>query len=163
MIFCFSQLPMEAIHHGINILFVCFILIFVAALIDFWTGVDAAKANKEPISSSGLRRTVRKIIEYLRIVIFAALIDTLGYFLPWYAMPYCVMIVTLGVLLIEMRSVIENSKKKKSSSGEIMDVCAKIISCATHKDAERLIELIKQNENDRVKLIERKEYENKRL
>lgn len=156
MIMCFSNLQMEVVRHGINILFVCFVLVLMASLIDLWTGVDAAKSNKEPISSSGLRRTIQKVIEYLRIVVFAALIDVLGFFLPWYAMPYAVMLVTFGVLLIEMRSVIENSKKKKSSSGEIIDVCARIISCATHQDAEKLIELIKSNENERIKKLNKK-------
>ena len=68
-------------------------------------------------------------------------------FFPWYAMPYAVVIITFGILFIEGKSVIENSRKKKSSAGEIMEMVSQIIKCATEKDASRLIEEIKERTN----------------
>ena len=41
---------------GIAIIFVCCILICVACLLDLWTGIDAARANKEKIRSKPLRK-----------------------------------------------------------------------------------------------------------
>lgn len=134
----------QDIHHGATIIFICCVLIIIASFIDMWTGIDAARANKEPIRSRALRKTVSKIIDYLRVVFFAVLIDVLGLFFPWYAIPYCVIIGTLGILLIEFRSVIENSKKKRSQAGEVVDMVARIIECATDKDAEKIIEFIKK-------------------
>lgn len=133
------------VSRGLTIIFFCCILVIAAALIDMWTGVDAAIANREKIRSHSLRKTVRKVIDYLRIVLFGCLIDILGLFFPWYDIPYACIVVTLGVILIEGKSVIENLKKKRSSAAGVLDMVGKIIDCADEKDAKKLIELIKGN------------------
>ncbi|MEY8486479.1 phage holin family protein [uncultured Parabacteroides sp.] len=134
----------QDITHGTTIIFICAILTIVASFIDMWTGIDAARVNKEPISSRSLRKTIAKIVDYLRVVLFAVLIDVLGLFFPWYAIPYCAIVVTLGILLIEGRSVVENSKKKKSHAGEVAEMVVKIIECVQEKDAEEIIKVIKE-------------------
>lgn len=50
----------QDIQRGIVIIFVCCVLICVAAFIDMWTGIDAARTNKEKISSRSLRKTAIK-------------------------------------------------------------------------------------------------------
>ena len=131
------------VSRGRTLIFVCCVLVIAAALLDMWTGVDAARANKEKIRSHSLRKTVRKVIDYLRIVVFGCLIDILGLFFPWYDIPYACAIVTLGVILIEGKSVIENLKKKRSSAAQIVDIVGRIIECADEKDARKLIGIIK--------------------
>ena len=106
----------QDVRREIVIIFVCCILICLAAFIDMWTAIDAARVKKEKISSRSLRKTVAKITDYLRVVIFALLIDVLGLFFPWYLMPYAVTVVTMGILCIEGRSVIENSKSEEHLS-----------------------------------------------
>ena len=133
----------QDVTRGITIIFVCCVLVIAAALIDMWTGVDAARVNKERIRSHSLRKTVRKVIDYLRIIIFSVLIDILGLFFPWYELPYACVVVTLGLLLIEGKSVIENLKKKRSSAAEVLDIVQKIVECADEKDAKKLIGIIK--------------------
>lgn len=134
----------EGLSRGIIIAFLLCLLVCTAALIDMWTGIDAAKTNKERIMSHGLRKTVRKIIDYLRIVYFFLLIDILGAVFTWYNLPYCAILATLGVLLIEGRSVIENSKKKKSAAGRVVDAVQEIISCVDSKKAKSIIEMLKE-------------------
>ena len=129
--------------------FTCAVLVWAAALIDLWTGVEAARASKEAISSHSLRRTVAKVVDYLRVMLFCGLIDTLGLFFPWYVLPYFVLVCTLGILLIEGRSVIENSRKKKSHAADILDAVENIIKAATRQDAEQIIEQLKNKENKR--------------
>ena len=150
----------SAIEHDISlwivVAFTCCVLVVLAAFIDMWSGVEAARAVKERISSHGLRKTVSKIVDYLRVVFFAALIDTLGLFFPWYLLPYFVMACTLGVLLIEGRSVIENSRKKKSQAAAIPDAVRSIIQAATREEAEKVLEQIDnlkgmKNEERRMK------------
>ena len=131
------------VSRGLTIIFVCCILVIAAALLDMWTGVDAAIANRERIRSHSLRKTVRKVIDYLRIVVFGVLIDILGLFFPWYDIPCACIVVTLGVILIEGKSVIENFKKKRSSAAQVLDIVAKIIECADEKDARKLIGIIR--------------------
>lgn len=131
------------VSRGLTIIFVCCVIVIVAALIDMWTGVDAARANRERIRSHSLRKTVRKVIDYLRIVVFGCLIDILGLFFPWYDIPYACAIVTLGVILIEGKSVIENLKRKRSSAAQVLDMVSRIIACADEKDARKLIGIIR--------------------
>ena len=131
------------VSRGLTIIFVCCILVIAASLLDMWTGVDAARANREKIRSHSLRKTVRKMIDYLRIVIFGCLIDILGLFFPWYDIPYACIAVTFGVILIEGKSVVENLKKKRSSAAQIVDIVGQIIECADERSARKLIGIIK--------------------
>lgn len=137
--------------HGVTIIFLCCVLVVVACLIDLWTGVDAARKNRETIKSRILRRTVAKILDYLRVVVFGVLIDVLGLAFPWYAIPYCAIVCTLGILLIEGKSVIENYHKSRSSAAKVVDVIAQIIECGDNETAEKLIKAIKDDSNNRKK------------
>lgn len=133
----------QDIGHGITIIFLCCVLIIVACFIDLWTGIDAARKNKEQIRSKALRRTVAKIMDYLRVVVFGVLIDLLGLSFPWYAIPYCAVVCTLGILLIEGKSVIENFQKKKSSAAQVVDIIETIVGCTDNETAEKIIAAIK--------------------
>lgn len=139
--------------HGVTIIFICCVLVVVACLIDLWTGIDAARKSKEMIRSRILRRTVNKIVDYLRVVIFGILIDVLGLCFPWYAIPYCAIVVTLGILLIEGKSVIENFRKSRSSAARVVDVIEHIIECGDSDTAERIIRAIKDDSNNHKKRI----------
>lgn len=135
----------QDIGNGVTIIFLCCILTIVACLIDLWTGVDAAIKCGERISSKALRRTVAKAIDYLRIIVLAVLIDVLGLCFVWYIMPYCAVVVTLGILLIEGKSVIENYRKRKSSAAEVVDMVQRIIGCVDNATANKIIETIKKD------------------
>ena len=139
----------QDIGHGITIIFICCLLVVVACAIDLWTGVDAARKNKETIKSRILRRTVSKILDYLRVVVFGVLIDVLGLAFPWYAIPYAALTVTLGILLIEGKSVIENYHKSRSAAAKVVDMVSNIIDCVDNDTAEKIINAIKNDNNSR--------------
>ncbi|MBQ8761362.1 MAG: phage holin family protein [Bacteroidales bacterium] len=137
----------QDIGHGIMIIFLCFMLVLFAVVFDLYTGVRAAKKLKEKIQSHILRRTILKIIDYLTVVFFGVLIDVLGLCFPWYAIPYCCIVTTLGVILIEGKSVIENHTKIKSPAARVPetigDIAEKIIKCDNIKDAMEIAEKLK--------------------
>ena len=135
----------QDIGHGVTIIFLCCILVIVACLIDLWTGIDAARKNKERIKSKALRRTVAKILDYLRVIVFGVLIDILGLAFPWYSIPYLAIICTLGILIIEGKSVLENFNKKKSSAAQIVAVIETIVNCTDNETAEKIIRAIKDD------------------
>ena len=137
----------QDIGHGITIIFLCCVLVIVACLIDLWTGIDAARKNKEKIKSRILRRTVKKMFDYLRVIVFGVLIDILGLAFPWYSIPYCAIIIALGLLLIEGKSVIENFQKSKSAAAKVVDILEQIIECADNDTAEKIIKAIKSDSN----------------
>ena len=143
----------QDIGHGVTIIFMCCILVIIACFIDLWTGIDAARKNKEQIRSKALRRTVAKILDYLRVVVFAVLIDVLGLTFPWYVIPYCAIICTLGILIIEGKSVLENFKKKKSCAADIVEVVETIINCTDNETAEKIIKAIKADGKLRKKEV----------
>ena len=134
----------QDIRGGIIIIFTCSILICIACLMDMWTGIDAARANKEKIRSKPLRKTGVKIVDYFRLLIIFVLIDILGLCFPWYNLPYGAIIGTAGVLFVEGISVVENLRRKKSHAAEVADVAAKIVKCLTTEDAEKIIKMIKE-------------------
>lgn len=129
---------------GVAIIFVCLVLIVFACLLDMWTGIDAARANKEKICSRPLRKTGRKIVDYYRLVMFFILIDILGLCFPWYNLPYGAIIGTAGVLFVEGFSVVENLRKKKSHAADVADMAAKIVECLTPEEAQKIIKKIKE-------------------
>ncbi len=135
----------QDIGHGITIIFMCCIIIIVACFIDLWTGVDAARKNKETISSKALRRTIAKVLDYLRVIVFGVLIDVLGLAFPWYALPYLAIICTLGILVIEGKSVLENFHKKRSSAAQVVDIIEEIINATDNATAEKIIKAIKSD------------------
>lgn len=145
----------QDIGHGVTIIFLCCVLVIIACMIDLWTGVEAAKKNKEKIKSRILRRTVAKILDYLRVVVFGVLIDLLGLAFPWYAIPYCAILVTLGILLIEGKSVIENYHKSKSSAAKVLDMVAEIIECGDNEKAERIIKAIKSDKDNHKRRVDK--------
>lgn len=134
----------QDIREGIVIIFTCSILICIACLMDMWTGIDAARANKEKIRSKPLRKTGIKIVDYFRLIIIFVLIDILGLCFPWYNLPYGAIIGTAGVLFVEGFSVVENLRRKRSHAAEVADVAAKIVKCLTTEDAEKIIKMIKE-------------------
>ena len=135
----------QDVGHGITIIFMCCIITIAACFIDLWTGIDAARKNKETIKSKALRRTVAKIIDYLRVIVFGVLIDVLGLSFTWYVIPYCAVICTLGILIIEGKSVLENFHKKKSAAAKVMDVIETIVNCTDNETAEKIIKAIKDD------------------
>lgn len=135
----------QDIRGGVTIIFICSVLICVACLMDMWTGIDAAKANKEKISSKPLRKTGTKIVDYFRLIIIFVLIDILGLCFPWYNLPYGAIIGTAGVLFVEGFSVVENLRRKKSNAAEVADIAAKIVECLTPEEAQKIIKKIKED------------------
>ncbi len=135
----------QDIGHGVTIIFMCCILIIAACLIDLWTGIDAAKKNRERIRSKALRRTVAKVIDYLRVVVFGVLVDVLGLAFPWYSIPYFAIICALGILVIEGKSVLENLQKKRSSAAQVVDIIQAIVEATDNDTAEKIIKAIKDD------------------
>lgn len=135
----------QDIGHGMTLMFICAVAIFLAVMLDLNTGITAARKCEERIKSKILRRTVTKILDYYRVLFFGIIIDVLGLAFPWYSVPYCAILVTMGIVLIEAKSVLENYKKMKSAAQEVPDMVNKIIQAVTTKDAKKVIKEIKDS------------------
>lgn len=134
----------------VAIILFCWALMVASSFIDLWSGVDAAKACGEKIQSNGLRRTVSKLGDYFRIELFFLMFDGLGALITWYSMPYASMLGAFAIILIEGKSVVENSKKKKSSAADIPDMLRLIVNASDIEQAKKVAEILtkKKDETD---------------
>lgn len=127
------------------IVMICWTFVFFANILDFWSGRDTAKALGEPIDSKGYRRTFVKIGDYYRVLIFLLLFDLIGSLFEFYKLPFATLLGSVAVITIELKSVIENSRRKKSYSAEIPDIVKEIIQCSTPGKGKEIIKkLIKE-------------------
>ena len=121
---------------------VCWFFVMCACLIDFWSGTSTAKALGESLHSHGLRRTIVKIGEYWRVLIFTLMFDMLGALLPFYSLPFATMLCAIGIICIEARSVIENSQRKHSHAAEVPDMVKQIVEAATSEQGAEVLSTI---------------------
>lgn len=133
----------QDVGHGMTIIFVCCLFIVFAVLLDLDTGVRAARKCGEKICSRNLRRTVTKITDYYRVLLFGVMIDVLGLSFPWYNIPYCAILVTLGIVLNEAKSVLENYRKMRSEASKLPDMLKKIITASSKEEAQKIIDIIR--------------------
>lgn len=110
-----------------------------AVCVDFWSGTNTAKVLGQKLDSSGFRRSFAKLGDYWRVTVMFLFIDIIGGFFVWYSLPFATMLITLGVIIIEGRSVYENTKAKKSQAAKLPDAIRAIIQCADAKSAEELL------------------------
>lgn len=132
----------------IMIVLLCWSTVVASSFIDLWSGVDAAKACGEKIQSNGLRRTVSKLGDYFRVELFFLMFDGLGSLITWYELPYASMLGAVAIILIEGKSVIENSRKKKSSAADIPDILKQIVNASDIEQAKRVAEILTQKKNE---------------
>lgn len=124
------------------VIFICHLLIAVAPIVDMWDALYTARKVKERIRSHKVRKTVEKIGEYWRLLLLGVLIDALGFFFPFYKLPFISMLMSLGVVVIEVLSIFEHIRKRKSRLERLPQLVEKIINCANEKDALKLLKEI---------------------
>lgn len=125
------------------VVFVAWVSVAIACFVDMWSGVTTARALGEKVHSHRLRETIGKVKDYTNVLLAFLFIDLLGSLFTWYQLPFFQMIIAVGAMLIEGWSVIENKKRKKSHAGIIPELAAEIVKCAREKDAEAIVDNIK--------------------
>ena len=137
------------------IIVICWIFSTIACIVDFWSGTLTAKILGEKLMSHGFRRTVIKIGDYARVLMFAFMVDALGSLLSFYILPFATMLCALAILCIEGKSVLENSKRRKAHAGDVPDMIKQIIQAATteqgHEVFNKIVNQLNVNKNDTYK------------
>ena len=114
-----------------------------AILIDLSTGVSKARALKEKVYSGGLRKSFIKLSDYLSLFYFGVIVD-IGLNLVWKYMPVGLVTTCIAASAIELISVVENLKLKKSSAAKMPEMIAKMIEV---KDTESAVKLLNELKN----------------
>ena len=117
-------------------------LTFGAILVDLSTGVSKARALKEKVYSGGLRKSFIKLRDYLSIFYFGVIVD-IALNLVWKYMPIGLVTTCIAASAIELISVVENLKLKKSSAAKMPEMIAKIVEVKDADGAAKVIEELK--------------------
>lgn len=94
------------------------IAVFIAMGVDLFFGVKKAKQLGEATTSEGFRRTINKATYYFALLTFALLFDTFDVITPYFfpppfgSIPYFTILVALGQIYSEAKSVREKAEDK---------------------------------------------------
>lgn len=139
----------------VGIILVCWFFMVVSSIVDFWSGTTTAKALGQALMSHGFRRTITKIGDYVRLMLFALMFDILGSLLSFYIVPFATILCTVAIIYIEGKSVVENSKRKKAHAAEVPDIVKQIVQATTteqgHEILNEITKIIALNDKDNEK------------
>lgn len=137
----------------VGIILICWIFMILSSIVDFWSGTTTAKALGQALMSHGFRRTITKIGDYVRLMLFTLMFDILGSLLSFYIIPFATILYTVAVIYIEGKSVVENSKRKKAHAAEVPDIVKQIVRATTaeqgHEVLDKISQLLALNEKDK--------------
>lgn len=145
-----QQLNLTHLYWHMGVTFICWILVVVAVLVDLSDGVYTARVLNVPIRSHKLRITINKCLEYYRLLILGFILDCFGLMFPQYSMPYVTIVMSVGLVLVEGKSMYEHLKRRKSATVELKDLLGAIISAASERDAKAVMREIGRYISDGV-------------
>lgn len=123
----------------VGIILICWIFMILSSIVDFWSGTTTAKALGQALMSHGFRRTITKIGDYVKLMLFALMFDILGSLLSFYIIPFATILCTIAIIYIEGKSVVENSKRKKAHAADVPDIVKKIVQAATVEQGHEIL------------------------
>lgn len=120
------------------------ILVVIAIMLDLWDGVHTAKVLKDRVHSHKLRVTIAKMSEYWRFIIIGFLIDILGVIFTFYIVPFVTILFGAGLIVIEIKSMFEHAKRRKSHTTQLPEIVREIVGAASEKEAHDVIERLSE-------------------
>lgn len=108
------------------VLAILLVVVLAAVVVDLTDALYTARRLGQPVKSHRLRATVAKLSEYWRLVFAGFLADTVALITPVYTLPFISMVITLGVVWVEIRSLYEHAQKRKSNIVRIPDTLTRL-------------------------------------
>ena len=131
------------------------LIVLVATIIDMTDALITARRLMQPIRSHSLRKTVAKVTEYWRVLLAGFLADSVCCFTEYYDQPYATIVIALGLVVIEIKSLMEHARERKSALKELPEALGDALRIAARMRGagagERLSQAIKEQiaESDR--------------
>lgn len=136
------------------IFFAACLLVIAAIMLDLWDGIYTARRTGQRVHSHRLRVTIAKIGEYFRLIAVGTLVDCLGSLFSFYPLPIITILFGAGLIIVELKSMLEHARRRKSHTAEMPEIIAQIIDCKHEPDAEQLVKklsaLLTTPEKDRT-------------
>ena len=108
----------------LTVLAVLYSCVFLSVLIDLFFGVRRAKRLKIVRTSSGYRRTITKLTSYFGLMLMLSIADIAASVI--FKMPYFTVIGTIGIVIVEAKSVFENIKEQEKGVEELQILLQKL-------------------------------------
>lgn len=137
-----SILSLEKGYLFIGVFFAVSLLVIMAIMLDLWDGVYTAKRTGQRVHSHKLRVTIAKVSEYWRFLLIGFLADCLGFLFSFYFMPFMALLFGMGLIVVEIISMFEHAKRRKSHLIDLPEIIDGIIAATSKKDAEKIIGVI---------------------
>lgn len=137
-----SILSLEKGYLFIGVFFAVSLLVIMAIMLDLWDGVYTAKRTGQRVHSHKLRVTIAKVSEYWRFLLIGFLADCLGFLFSFYFLPFMALLFGMSLIVVEIISMIEHAKRRKSHLIDLPEIIDGIIAATSKKDAEKIIGVI---------------------
>lgn len=137
-----SILSLDKIFLFLGVFLAVSLLVIIAIMLDLWDGVYTAKRTGQRVHSHKLRVTIAKVSEYWRFLLIGFLADCLGFLFSFYFLPFMALLFGMGLIVVEIISMFEHAKRRKSHLIDLPDIIDGIITASTKKDAEKIISVI---------------------
>ena len=129
----------------VGVFFAVSIVVIIAIMLDLWDGVYTAKRTGQRVHSHKLRVTIAKVSEYWRFLLIGFLADCLGFLFSFYFLPFMALLFGIGLIVVEIISMFEHAKRRKSHLIDLPEIIDGIIAAVDRKDAQRIIDLIRNS------------------
>ena len=106
------------------------LLVIAAIMLDLWDGVSTAK------------KLHKKVSEYWRFIVIGFLVDCIGFLFSFYVLPFMVMLFGIGLIVVEIKSMFEHAKRRKSQTAQLPDIWQGICDAASEKEAQQIFQKI---------------------
>jgi hypothetical protein len=133
------------LHALLTVLAVLYTCIFTAVLIDLFFGIKRARQQNIVRTSYGYRRTIHKLTSYFGLMLLLTIADVAASII--FKIPYFTVVGTIGIILVEAKSVFEKLKNREKNVEEIQKTLLKLF-----ENKEEIQSIIKffnsQNQTD---------------
>lgn len=131
-------IPVQKLMLFLGIFLAISLLVIAAIMIDLWDGVSTAKKLHKKVHSHKLRATVQKMSEYWRFIVIGFLVDCIGFLLTVYILPFVAMIFGIVLIIVEIKSMLEHAKRRKSQTSQLPEILQGICAAATENEAKQM-------------------------
>lgn len=125
---------------------IMWLLVLAAIGTDLWDRVYTQKKLHKPLVSHRIRLTIDKVGEYWRFLVIAFIIDAVIFIactlLNVRSLPVVSMLFAVVEIVIEVKSLVEHARERKSQVADIDQLVRTIVTAASDHDAKQAIKQV---------------------
>lgn len=109
----------EAMRVAVAIMLIYYATILVACIVDTIDAIKTARVISRPIESAKLRNALGKVCKYMLYLTPFVMLDIVIMLMAWSTLPYISGVITLGIIVIEIKSMTEHARCRKDKVAKV--------------------------------------------